>query len=125
MNKVVLMGRLTKDPEVRYTNSQRAFCRFTVAVNRQKDEADFISCIAWNAVAENMGKYVRKGDRVLIDGSIQTGSYEKNSQKVYTTDINAWSVQFIDMHKKDGGFTPTDEPIPDAFDDLEQEGLPF
>lgn len=117
MNKAIIMGRITRDPEIRYTQNNNAVCAFTVAVNRinKRDEADFISCKAWNKVAENLGKYVKKGDRVLVEGSITTGSYEKDGRKIYTTDVSAWTVQFLDLHKKDGGFAPTDEPMPEQF----------
>jgi len=125
MNQVILCGRITADPEVRYTNSNKATCRFTLAVNRMTEGADFVRCVAWEKVAENMGKYVRKGDRLLVNGSITTGSYEKNGQKVYTTDVTARTIQFIDMHKPDGGFKETNDPIPDAFDDADQDILPF
>lgn len=124
MNNVQLYGRITADPDVRYTQSKKAVCSFTLAVNRQKrDEADFIRCQAWEKVAENLGKYVKKGDRLIVNGSITTGSYEKNGQKVYTTDVIARTVQFLDMHKQDGGFKEVNEPLPDDFDD--QEELPF
>lgn len=122
MNQVILYGRITADPEVKYTSNKKASCRFTVAVNRIGEGADFIRCIAWEKVAENLGKYVKKGDRLIVNGSITTGSYEKNGQKVYTTDVTARSIQFLDMHKADGGFTPTQEELPEEFGD---EDLPF
>lgn len=125
MNNVILYGRITADPAVKYTQSNKATCRFTLAVNRIGEGADFIRCVAWEKVAENMGKYVRKGDRLLINGSITTGSYEKDGQKIYTTDVTARAVQFIEMKKKDGGFHDVDDPIPDAFDDSEQDELPL
>lgn len=125
MNQTILYGRITADPAVKYTQSNKATCRFTLAVNRIGEGADFIRCVAWEKVAENMGKYVRKGDRLLINGSITTGSYEKDGQKIYTTDVTARAVQFIEMKKKDGGFQDVDDPIPDAFDDADQDILPF
>lgn len=125
MNNVILYGRITADPAVKYTQSNKATCRFTLAVNRIGEGADFIRCVAWEKVAENMGKYVRKGDRLLINGSITTGSYEKDRQKVYTTDVIARTVQFLDMHKQDGGFKEVNEPLPDDFASIDQEELPF
>ena len=83
INKAVLVGRLTKDPELRYTSSNIAYTRFTVAVNRTYSEpngerkADFISCVAWRNQAENTAKYVKKGSLVGIEGRIQTGSYAR------------------------------------------------
>lgn len=121
MNNVELFGRITADPEVRYTNNNKATCRFTLAVNRITEGADFIRCVAWEKAAENLGKYVKKGDRLLVNGNITTGSYEKNGQKVYTTDVTARTITYIDMHKQDGGFTPTQEELPSQFED----GLPF
>lgn len=125
MNQVILYGRITADPAVKYTQSNKATCRFTLAVNRIGEGADFIRCVAWEKVAENLGKYVKKGDRLIVNGSITTGSYEKNGQKVYTTDVTARAIQFLDMHKQDGGFQEVHEPLPDAFDDASQDELPF
>lgn len=122
MNNVTLFGRITADPEVRYTKNNKACCRFSLAVDRiTKGEVDFIRCIAWEQVAENLHKYIHKGDRLLVSGSIQTGSYEKDGKKVYTTDVFARSISYIDMHKSDGGFTPAQEEIPAEF----QDDLPF
>lgn len=126
MNIAILCGRLVADPEVRYTNNKKATCRFKVAVNRISEGADFIQCIAWEKTAENLGKYVKKGDRILVSGSITTGSYkDKDGKTVYTTDVTARAVQFIEMKKRDGGFQEVDDPIPDAFDDADQDELPF
>ena len=102
MNKVCLIGRITKDIEIRYTSSNIPSVRFTLAVNRTfsnqngEREADFINCIAWRNQAENMNKYVSKGSLVAVEGRIQTGSYEKDGQRVYTTDVVADSVQFLE-----------------------------
>ena len=96
MNKVLLLGRLTKDPELRATPSGVSVTSFTVAVNRRfkKDETDFINCIAWRNTAEFVSKYFGKGSMIAVVGSIQTGSYEKDGQKHYTTDINVEEVYF-------------------------------
>lgn len=96
MNKVLLLGRLTKAPELRATPSGVSVTSFTVAVNRRfkKDETDFINCIAWRNTAEFISKYFGKGSMIAIVGSIQTGSYEKDGQKHYTTDINVEEVYF-------------------------------
>ena len=119
MNKVELVGRTTKDLEVRNTQSGTAVVRFTVAVNRRKkdDGADFISCVAFGKTAENMGKYVHKGDMVGVSGRIQTGSYEKDGQKVYTTDVIADEVEFLQTkgEKKEqdnDGFEPVHNGSP-------------
>lgn len=96
MNKVLLLGRLTKDPELRATPSGVSVTSFTVAVNRRfkKDETDFINCIAWRNTAEFISKYFGKGSMIAVVGSMQTGSYEKDGQKHYTTDINVEEVYF-------------------------------
>lgn len=93
MNKVILMGRLTRDPEMRQTASGLPVARFTIAVNRRfakegQQNADFISCVAWRQTAEFIQKYFRKGNMLAVVGSIQTGSYTNNQgQKVYTTEV--------------------------------------
>lgn len=117
-NTVTLIGRMTKDPEVRYTNEQKAVCRFTLAVdrrNRQK-ETDFVSCVAFGSVAELLERYVGKGCRIVLKGSIRTGSYEnREGQKVYTTDVAAEDLSIIDFKAsapRDVEFTTTDERTP-------------
>lgn len=99
MNKVVLIGRLTKDPELRYAaGSGTAVTRFTIAVNRQfkKDEADFINCVAWNKTAETIAQYFTKGRLIAIVGHMQTGSYDaQDGTKRYTTDVAVESFEFV------------------------------
>lgn len=102
MNRVELIGRITRDPELRYTSSNIATTRFTLAVNRpfqgQNGEqgTDFINVVVWRKQAENVSKYVSKGSLVAVEGRIQTGSYERDGQRVYTTDVVADSVQFLE-----------------------------
>ena len=110
INRVVLVGRLTKDPELRYTQSNVGVTTFTLAVNRNyvgKDEikADFIPCVAWNRgkykLAENCGKYLNKGSLVGLEGSIQTRNYEaSDGTKRYITEIICDSVKFLDPKEK-------------------------
>lgn len=99
MNKVMLIGRLTKDPELRYAaGSGTAISRFTLAVNRQfkKDETDFINCIAFNKQGEAIAQYVTKGRQLAVTGSIRTGSYDgQDGVKRYTTDVIVESFEFI------------------------------
>lgn len=105
MNKVVLIGRLTRDPELRYTQQGTPLARFTLAVNRRKQrdkqqEADFISCIAWGNLAENLSKYQTKGSQIAVSGRIQTGSYDnKEGNKVYTTEVVVEEVEFLGSKK--------------------------
>ena len=108
-NIVVLTGRLVADAELRYLENNNAVARFTLAVDkglskekRQEMEAkgqptaDFINCQAWGKMAESLVKYSGKGLRVLINGRIQTGSYEKDGQRIYTTDVTANNIEYID-----------------------------
>lgn len=104
MNKVILMGRLTRDPEVRYSAGENAsaFARFTLAVDRRfrrdgDSTADFISCVAFGRTAEFAEKYLRQGLKVVLTGRIQTGSYtNRDGQKVYTTDVVAEDLEFAE-----------------------------
>lgn len=143
MNKVSLVGRLTKDPDVRYTQGSQsvAVCRFTLAVDRkvkksEEKQADFISCVAFGKTAEFIEKYFFKGMRLGGSGRIQTGSYAKNDgTKVYTTDVVLEEVEFVESKGQqsqssrpsaDSGAIPQigDEfmSIPDGVEDM---GLPF
>ncbi|WP_102693440.1 single-stranded DNA-binding protein [Rummeliibacillus pycnus] len=103
INRVVLVGRLTKDPELRYTPSGVAVARFTLAVNRTfsnqqgERQADFINCVVWRKQAENTANFLRKGSLAGVEGRIQTGSYEgQDGKRVYTTEVVADSVQFLE-----------------------------
>lgn len=134
MNHVTLMGRLTKEPDVRYTQDGMAIARYTLAVDRRsKDKAtDFISCITFGKSAEFAEKYLHRGTKILIGGRIQTGSYtNKDGQKVYTTDVIVDSHEFAESAKAETqsgapneGFAINEgfENIPD---NLEDAGLPF
>ena len=101
MNRVELVGRLTKDPELRYTKENVAVASFTVAINRQfkseneKQEVDYIQCKAFNKRAETIKKYCSKGSQVAIEGSIRTGNYEKEGKTYYTTEVFIENIQFI------------------------------
>ena len=149
MNKVILMGRLTRDPEVRYSQGENstAIARYTLAVDRRfrrnndgEQTADFIGCVAFGRSAEFAEKYFRQGLKVIVTGRIQTGSYtNKEGQKVYTTDVVVEDQEFAESkaasnnsYKKENGYAPyKPEPaqaaadgfmnIPDAIEDE----LPF
>ena len=125
MNKVILMGRLTRDPEVRYSQGENAtaVARFTLAVDRRfrRDEAstDFIGCVAFGRNAEFIEKYFRQGTKALIAGRIQTGSYtNRDGQKVYTTDVVVEDQEFAESKNasgaSDSGFAPVSRPQPSA-----------
>lgn len=135
MNKVELLGRLTRDPDIRYSNSEEsiAVARFNLAVERRhrKDgqtESDFISCVAFGRSAEFAEKYLHKGTKIVLVGRIQTGNYtNQDGQKIYTTDVVAEEMYFAESKKEgsDGRSKPTDENgfmnIPEGID----EELPF
>lgn len=95
MNKWIGIGRLTKDPELRYTDKNIAICSFTIAINRINEESDFIPIKVFNKLAENSFKYLKKGSQVGIVGSIKTSNYEKDGKKIYKTEIIANSVEFL------------------------------
>lgn len=121
INVVVLVGRLTREADMR-SKDDKAIAKFSLAVNRmKKDEADFINCTAFGKTAEIVEKYTRKGSRVAVRGKIQTGSYtNKEGQKVYTTDVIVDDLQLLDPK--------SDEPVVkdnDFADVGEQTTLPF
>lgn len=140
MNKVILMGRLTRDPDVRVTagEKQMSIARYTLAVDRRvkksdnsgEQTADFISCVAFDRSAEFAEKYFHQGMRVLITGHIQTGSYtNKEGQKVYTTDVVIEEQEFADSKTVNAGIVPPAAVAPDGFMNLPEgvadEELPF
>jgi single-strand DNA-binding protein len=147
MNKVILMGRLTRDPEVRYSNqgdSQLAIARFTLAVDRRgrrsddQQSADFIGCVAFGRTAEFVEKYAHQGTKLVVDGRIQTGSYtNKDGQRVYTTDVVVENAEFAESkavagNSGNGGYQAAPTPAANAGDGfmnipdgVEDEGLPF
>ena len=103
MNRVVLLGRLTAKPELRYTPSNTGYTRFSVAVDRRiarqdgTRETDFINCVAWGKTAETIARYFDKGNQICVDGSIRTGSYTaQDGSKRYTTDVNVDNFDFVD-----------------------------
>ena len=111
MNKVFLIGRLTKKPELNQTTTGKAYSFFTVAVNRMgSDQVDFIACTAWEKTAENVVKFLDKGSQVAIEGSITTGSYQKNGETVYTTSISVYIVQFLDSKGDRTSLNETSKP---------------
>ena len=104
MNKVILMGRLVRDPEVRYSQGETstAVARYTLAVDRRfrregdQQTADFIGCVAFGRAGEFAEKYLRKGTKILVTGRIQTGSYERDGQRIYTTDVIVEEHEFAE-----------------------------
>ena len=127
MNSVVLIGRLTRDPEVRYTESQLAVARFSIAINRVPGRdsldrsVDFPNIVVFGKQAENCERFLTKGRQVAIQGHIQTGSYEKDGRKVYTTDVVADRVKFLEWgdreQRSDGTLS--------GFTEINEEDIPF
>mgnify|MGYP003316071776 CR=1 FL=1 len=143
MNLTILTGRLTKDPEIRYSQ-EKAIAKFTLAVDRpmKKDEADFIQVTVFGKPAEFVEKYIKKGNLIGITGRINTGSYEKDGKKIYTTDVIADRVESLGGKKEETTRTevkkgdpieepvrfdtpPADEQIPFGFSQLSDDDIPF
>lgn len=101
MNKTISMGNLTDDPVIRTTPTGKKVAEFTLALNRGKDGADFPRFIAWEKKAEFVENYCHKGMKVLVEGRIQTGSYDKDGRKIYTTDIICENIEFCEKKKTD------------------------
>ena len=140
MNKVILIGNLTRDPELSTTNGGVSVCRFSLAVTRRfanadgEREADFLNIVVWRAQAENCAKFLKKGSKCAVAGRIQTSSYEaQDGSKRYTTDIVADEVEFIASGARggDGDYAPT-EPKREQntkqtaeLQEIEDDSLPF
>lgn len=104
MNNVTLMGRLTRDPELKYSQAGKAYCRFSLAVQREfnREEADFINCLAFGKTAETIAEWLGKGRRIALHGRIQTGNYEnKNGEKVSTFEVVADRFEFVDSARSE------------------------
>jgi len=133
MNSVIIIGRLTADPEVRYTGEQLAIASFTVAVDRPKradkeKEADFPRVKAFGKTAENIERYMSKGKMIAVQGRIQTGKYQKeDGTTVYTTDVIAERVQFLSSSEKNEstGEQRHEEQIPAGFQVIDDDDIPF
>ena len=148
MNKVILMGRLTRDPEIRYSQGERsmAIARFTLAVDRRRrnsdngnndQTADFITCVAFDRQAEFAEKYLHQGTKMLVTGRIQTGSYtNKDGQRVYTTEVMVEELEFAESKasSENSNYSSPSRPMPSAAagdgfmnipDGVEDEGLRF
>lgn len=129
MNKIMLIGRLTKDIDLKKSQSGMSVARFTLAVNRmKKDEADFISCVVFDKRADTMYQYLGKGSLVGIEGHLQTGSYEKNGVRVYTTDVIVDGFDFLESRSDKQTKVNDYEPSYDSSEsivDISNEDLPF
>ena len=139
MNKVILVGRITKDPELRNIQSGSSVVNFTIAVNRPVDQnqdqnannADFINCVIWNKQAENLAKYVKQGSLIGVEGRIQTRSYESNGTTRYITEVLCDNVQFLET-KKDGAKAQSsddssndEDPFAGKINSVDDNDLPY
>ncbi|CYV39164.1 single-stranded DNA-binding protein [Streptococcus suis] len=137
INNVVLVGRLTRDVELRYTPSNQAVATFTLAVNRNfknqstgEREADFINCVLWRQQAENLANWTKKGHLIAITGRIQTRSYDnQQGQRVYVTEVVAESFQVLEKRDNSANYSSMDEQMPPGLSgqpmDIDDDGLPF
>lgn len=124
MNQVSLVGRLTIDPELKYTQNNKANTRIIIAVKRDKENSDFINCTAWNKTAELIAGYFKKGDMIAVTGNIKTGNYEKEGKKIYTTEIWINGITFLGGNKKESKEEETENNVESDEKDLEEE-FPF
>ena len=140
MNKAILIGNLTKDPEVRTTPGGATVCTFTIAVNRRYQNqsgervADFLNIVAWRQLGELCGKYLAKGRKVSVIGEIQTRSYDaKDGSKRYITEIVADEVEFLSPNEQDSGSGSYERAYdrqsapqaPEGFTEIDDDQLPF
>ena len=121
MNLVVVSGRMARDPELKYTSGGKAYTTFTLAVQKTKDEAEFIDCVAWEKAAENIAEYFRKGNRILIQGRLNVSTYESNGEKRKSVKVQAFNFEFIDS-KNSGNNQNSNR---NNYDSDEDEGFPF
>ncbi len=122
MNQVFLIGRLTKDPELKYSQSGKAFCRFSLAVTKEfnRNETDFFDCVAWNKTAEIMAEYLKKGKKIVIQGRLETGNYEKNGKNIKIYSIIIDKFEFLDSSGKNDNHLPNDSD-----EIIENDDFPF
>ena len=133
MNSVILIGRLTQDPQASTLDSGHSYCRFSIAVNRRfsrngENQADFINIITWDALAQNCAKYLVKGSQVAVQGSIQTGSYERDGVRRQTFDIRADQVEFLSRATGTGtgdAAKPTKDAAIDTLTPVDDDDMPF
>ncbi len=138
MNHVSLLGHITKDPEVRTTQGGMAWARFVVAVNRRmsvekrkqaqangQPTADFISCVAWDKTAELVERSFKKGDAILLEGRITTGNYERDGQRVFTTDVTVERLHFLPKSRESAAPIATAARRDEPFYPVDHDEIPF
>lgn len=133
MNKVIMMGRLTKDPDNRTTGNGTSVCSFSIAVDRRyrdadgNRQADFFNVVAWRQLADVCGKYLAKGRQVMVEGNLQNRSYEKDGQKHYLTEIIAENIEFVGGRNDSPAQQQRASTVPEAnsFTEVTDDDLPF
>lgn len=127
MNNITLTGRMVKDPELKYTTNNTAVLTFTLAVSRNKEETDWIPCVAWKAGAELIAKYVKKGDKLGITGRLQSRSWEtKDGEKRSTLEVITNEVEFLNQKRTEEKPAPKPAPEPGYYDGLDDDdNFPF
>lgn len=131
MNYVGLMGRLTRDPELKQTSSGKSYCRFSIAVKKEfvKDGVDFINCVAWDKRAEFIANYFGKGQRILVQGRINIGTYEVNGEKRNSFDVVVDRAEFIETQSNSGSSFDKNADTNDYIDTVDDpddgEDFPF
>ena len=130
MNRVNLCGRLTRDPELRATTTGTSVCTFTIAVDRPRNkdgvkEADFIRCKAFGKQGESIAYFKGKGEMLAVDGRLQTGSYEKDGIRHYTTDVIVERADFLGKEKTAQNDEKTPSNVPEAFTSIDDDDIPW
>ena len=119
MNIAVLMGRMTRDPELRYTSSGKAYANFTLAVQKTRDEAEFIDCVAWEKTAETIAEYFRKGNKILVQGRLNVSTYEKDGENRKMARVMVYSFEFVESSNT------TKNSNKNNYDEEEGQEFPF
>lgn len=134
LNRTVLVGRITKDPELKQTTNGISYVNFTIAVNRTyvsdqgERQADFISCVVWRKQAENLARYIHKGSLIGIDGKIQTRNYEVDGVRRYVTEVLCDSIQFLEAKGSNNNNNNNGQevnPFEDEITHVNEDDLPF
>jgi len=123
MNKLIMMGRATKEPEIRYTNDGKAIARFSLAVNRNYKDAptDFFNIVSFDKTAQFIENYIHKGSKILVEGKLQNNNYEKDGKKVYSDQIIADRVEFCESKNANNTQTDDEKQTDDGFNQVSEE----
>ena len=134
LTRITIIGNLVRDPEVRHTAGNKAYARFTVAVNQswrgpdgeKKEHVDYLPCVAWGRLADAVGQWLHKGAPVFVEGAMQTRSYEKDGLKHYVTEVNAREVNFLPSGgSKNGQTRSSDAPLVQGEIDVSDDALEY